>query len=178
MSNKKDIIMILKPDHIKILETIDVEPYLNFLKTQPVNWNHGFNRWHNRDQVFFNVQAFPLMDDYKIFPLYDEFYKISDKIRTILKKHYGQGKFYKVHFSRMTNKSECIGHRDLGGDFPIAHRIHVPLKTDKEVVLEVEDKQFTPEVGKMFELNNQKWHTVKVGGKQERLTLIVDYIPS
>ena len=170
-----DSLKKIKPDYIKILETIDVEPYLKFLKTQPVNWDHDFNRWHQRDQLFINVQAFPLMDNYKAYPLYDEFYKISNEIRTILKKHYGQGKFYKIHFSRMTHKSECKRHKDNFSS--LAHRIHVPLTTDKEVVLEVEDKQFTPEVGRMFELNNCKPHAVKVGGKQERLTLIMDYVP-
>ena len=166
----------VKPDYIKILETIDIKPYLKFLKTQPVNWNHGFNQWHQRDQVFINVQAFPLMDEYKIFPLYDEFYKISSPLRKILKKHYGEGKFYKIHFSRMTHKSECKKHVDRGGDFLNAHRIHVPLKTNNKVVLEIGDKQFTPKVGRMFEVNNSKLHTVKVGGKRERLTLIVDYL--
>jgi len=168
----------IKPNYIKLLETINIKPYLKFLKTQPVNWNHGFNRWHNRDQTFINVQAFPLVDEYKTFPLHDEFYKISSKIRMILKKHYGPGKFYKVHFSRMTHESECRKHTDLGGEFPKAHRIHIPLKTNNKVSLEVGDKQFIAKVGRMFEINNSKPHAVKVGGKQERLTLIVDYIPS
>tara|TARA_Y100001951_G_C11211299_1_gene223134 strand:+ start:111 stop:623 length:513 start_codon:yes stop_codon:yes gene_type:complete len=166
----------IKPDYIKILETIDIKPYLKFLKTQPVNWNHGFNKWHNRDQIFINVQAFPLIDEYKIFPLYDKFYKISSQIRKVLKKHYGEGKFYKIHFSRMTQDSECKKHRDLASDFPNSHRLHVPLKTNKKVVLEIGDKQFTPKVGTMFEINNSKTHTVKVEGKQERLTLILDYL--
>jgi len=168
----------MKPDYIKILETINVKPYLKFLKTQPINWNHDFNRWHDRDQVFFNVQAFPLMDDYKVFPLYNEFYKISNKIRTILKKHYGSGKFYKVHFSRMTPESECKKHTDLGGHFSNSHRVHIPLKTNNKVIFEIGDKQFIAKVGRMFEVNNSKPHAIKVGGKQERLTLIVDYIPS
>ena len=166
----------IKPDYIKILETIDIKPYLKFLKTQPVNWNHGFNKWHNRDQIFINVQAFPLIDEYKIFPLYDKFYKISSQIRKVLKKHYGEGKFYKIHFSRMTQDSKCKKHRDLASDFPNSHRLHVPLKTNKKVVLEIGDKQFTPKVGTMFEINNSKTHTVKVEGKQERLTLILDYL--
>ena len=168
----------IKPEYIKILETINIKPYLKFLKTQPVNWNHGFNHEHDRDQIFINVQAFPLMDDYKIFPLYDEFYKISSQIRMILKKHYGPGKFYKVHFSRMTAASECKKHTDLGGEFPNAHRVHVPLKTNNKMLLEVGDKQFIAKVGRMFEINNSKPHTVVVKGKQERLTLILDYIPS
>ena len=168
----------MKPDYIKILETINVKPYLKFLKTQPINWNHDFNHWHDRDQVFINVQAFPLLNDYKDFPLYDEFYKISSKIRMILKKHYGPGKFYKVHFSRMTNESECKKHMDLAGEFLKTHRVLLPLKTNNKVIFEIGDKQFIAKVGRMFEVNNSKLHTVKVGGKQERLTLIMDYEPS
>ena len=168
----------MKPDYIKILETINVKPYLKFLKTQPINWNHSFNRWHNRDQIFINVQAFPLMDDYRTFPLYDKFYKISNKIRTILKKHYGLGKFFKVHFSRMTSDSECKTHTDTGSHFFNSHRIHIPLKTNNKVLFEIGDKQFIAQVGRMFEVNNSKPHAVKVRGKQERLTLIMDYLPS
>ena len=165
-----------KPSYIKILGKINIDPYINFLNKNDINWNHSFNKLYNRDKDFKNVLAFPIVDQFKKLNFYSHFLEIGDEAQNLLFKNYGKGIFFKIHFSRMNSSSKIRKHTDNGLGFALSHRVHIPLITHDKVVVEVGNKKFIPLTGQMFEINNLKPHTVKVGGKKERLNLIIDYM--
>ena len=165
-----------KPKYYKVIGSIDPKIYLNFLENFDVNWDHQFNKLHNRNNDFNNVLAFPIVDKFKEMEYYDDFIKLSDDLKEILFNNYGDGIFLKIHFSKMTKKSKVRKHTDNGLGFSLSHRIQIPLQTDKNVSFIVSNKSLVPTSGELFEINNHKPHTVKISGLSERITLIVDYM--
>jgi len=163
-----------KPSTYKILGELDPKVYLDFLNDPEIDWNHPFNRRYNRDNDFTKVGAFPILDNFKQNSPYDRFIGISDELIKILSDHYGDGVFFKIHFSKMNEYSRVRKHIDNGLGFSLSHRIQVPL-TNNKVTFLVDGEPLTPTPGHLFEINNLKRHTVKVH-QGERLTLIVDYM--
>ena len=69
-------------------------------------------------------------------------------------------------------------HFDKHPSFHIGHRIHVPITTNSRVRFMIDGKPYRFEVGKAYELNNQKQHSVMNKGNEDRITFIFDYIPA
>ena len=68
-------------------------------------------------------------------------------------------------------------HFDSHASFRHSHRIHVPITTNNRVRFTIDGKPFRFEVGKAYEINNQKTHSVINSGKDDRITFIFDYLP-
>ena len=69
-------------------------------------------------------------------------------------------------------------HRDSHPSFHHGHRIHVPITTNPRVRFMIDGRPYHLEVGQVYELNNQKTHSVMNKGKDDRITFIFDYVPS
>jgi len=67
-------------------------------------------------------------------------------------------------------------HRDTLHSFRIGHRIHVPITTNESVGFTIAGKRYPFEVGKAYELNNQKVHSVMNLGSEDRISFIFDYV--
>ena len=59
-------------------------------------------------------------------------------------------------------------HFDAHESFRHSHRIHVPVTTNKRVRFTIDGKPFHFEVGKAYEINNQKKHSVMNLGSEQR----------
>ena len=68
-------------------------------------------------------------------------------------------------------------HFDRHPSFHAGHRIHVPVTTNRRVRFMIDGRPYQLEVGKAYELNNQKNHSVMNKGKEDRITFIFDYVP-
>lgn len=68
-------------------------------------------------------------------------------------------------------------HIDMLKSFRMGHRIHVPITTSATVRFMIEGKPYQFEVGKAYELNNQKKHSVMNMSKEDRISFIFDYVP-
>ncbi len=68
-------------------------------------------------------------------------------------------------------------HVDSLESFHMGHRIHVPITTNPAVRFMIEGKPYRFEVGKVYELNNQKTHSVMNMSKEDRISFIFDYVP-
>lgn len=69
-------------------------------------------------------------------------------------------------------------HFDSHPSFRHSHRIHVPITTNPRVRITIDGKPFRLAVGKAYEINNQKTHSVINSGKDDRITFIFDYMPA
>ena len=69
-------------------------------------------------------------------------------------------------------------HIDSHPSFRYGHRIHVPISTNPRVRFMIDGRPYKLEVGKAYEINNQKRHSVMNKGEEDRITLIFDYIPA
>jgi len=68
-------------------------------------------------------------------------------------------------------------HRDAHPSFHNSHRIHVPISTNSRVRFMIDGQPYKLEVGKAYEINNQKTHSVMNKGNEERINFIFDYVP-
>jgi quercetin dioxygenase-like cupin family protein len=68
-------------------------------------------------------------------------------------------------------------HRDTHPSFHQGHRIHVPITTNPRVRLHVDGRPYRLQVGRAYEINNQKNHSVYNKGNEDRITFIFDYVP-
>lgn len=69
-------------------------------------------------------------------------------------------------------------HFDAHASFSHSHRVHVPITTNPRVRFMIDGKPFRPEIGKAYEINNQKTHSVVNTGTEGRITFIFDYMPA
>ena len=51
------------------------------------------------------------------------------------------------------------------------------MSANSRVRFMIDGKPYKFEVGKAYELNNQKWHSVMNKGKEDRINFIFDYVP-
>lgn len=81
----------------------------------------------------------------------------------------------------MAAKLMCGGnirpHHDSHPSFHYGHRIHVPITTNPRVRFTIDGRPYKFEVGKAYEINNQKSHSVMNKGSEDRITFIFDYVP-
>jgi len=68
-------------------------------------------------------------------------------------------------------------HTDAHDSFRCSHRIHIPITTNTSVRFFIDGRPHQLEVGKAYEVNNQKRHGVMNGGISDRITFIFDYLP-
>ena len=68
-------------------------------------------------------------------------------------------------------------HRDSHPSFHYGHRIHIPIVSNPRVRFMLDGRPYRFEVGKVYEINNQKKHSVMNKGNEGRINFIFDYIP-
>ena len=68
-------------------------------------------------------------------------------------------------------------HVDRHPSFHAGHRIHVPVTTNPRVRFMIDGRPHQLAVGRAYEVNNQKNHSVMNKGTEDRITFIFDYLP-
>ena len=96
----------------------------------------------------------------------------------IIKKHYPTGgDVIRAVVASLRAGGNIKAHTDGHPSFHCAHRIHVPISTNPKVWFTIGGRPYQFEIGKAYEINNLKQHSVVNKGDEDRLTFIFDYIP-
>ncbi len=96
----------------------------------------------------------------------------------IIKQHYPTGgEVIRAVAASLTAGGNIKAHTDLHQSFHCAHRIHVPITTNPKVWFTIDGRPYQLKVGRAYEVNNQKQHSVANKGTEDRITFIFDYIP-
>lgn len=94
----------------------------------------------------------------------------------------------KEHFQNIFNNYEIIRavlvnlpagkdipkHLDAGDSLMYAHRCHIPIITNDDVLFTVDNETINMKQGEIYEINNSKLHSVDNKGTTDRYHLIVD----
>ena len=100
-------------------------------------------------------------------------------IHNVLAEHYEPGgTIIRAMAARLPADNIIKPHVDRHPSFHSSHRIHVPLTTNSRVRFMIDGRPYRLVVGRAYELNNQKNHSVMNKGSQDRITLIFDYLPA
>lgn len=108
-------------------------------------------------------------------PLRDVFAPIA---RTIAGFFPGTGRLMNAQVALLPPGEGIAHHTDRGPTLESSHRVHIPLVTHPDVRFEIEDRNYTLEVGVAYELDNMRRHAVHNGSPIDRIHLIVDYLSS
>ena len=99
-------------------------------------------------------------------------------MQQILSDHYPLGgTIIRAMAARLEAGGIIKTHRDSHPSFHYGHRIHIPIYTNPRVRFLIEGRPYPMEVGKVYEINNQKQHSVMNKGREGRINFIFDYVP-
>ncbi|MFT4768596.1 MAG: hypothetical protein ACI8RN_001733 [Glaciecola sp.] len=97
----------------------------------------------------------------------------------IIERFYAPGgTIIRAMAARLSAGATITPHTDNHESFRRGHRIHIPITTNSKVRFMIDGRPHRLEIGKAYEINNQKRHGVINGGDEDRITFIFDYIPS
>jgi hypothetical protein len=99
-------------------------------------------------------------------------------IDQVITKHYPPGgALLRAMVTRLGPGRRIARHKDFHPSFSVAHRIHVPLVTNRDVEFVVGAEHVLPRAHFAFELNNLMTHHVINNGDNTRIHFIFDYAP-
>lgn len=99
-------------------------------------------------------------------------------VNQIIETYYNKGGIViRAMAARLVAGGRINPHIDALKSFHMSHRIHVPITSNPAVRFMIEGKPYPFEVGKAYEINNQKKHSVLNMGKEDRISFIFDYVP-
>jgi hypothetical protein len=96
----------------------------------------------------------------------------------IIDKHYPKGgTIIRAMAAKLLAGGRIDPHHDKHPSFHCSHRIHVPVTTNPRVRFMIDGRPYQFKVGEVYEINNQKQHSVMNKGSDDRITFIFDYLP-
>lgn len=96
----------------------------------------------------------------------------------IIAEHYPPGgTVIRAMAAKLLAGGKISPHQDTHPSFHRGHRIHVPITTNSRVRFMIDGRPHRLQVGRAYEINNQKTHSVMNKGKDDRITFIFDYVP-
>lgn len=101
-----------------------------------------------------------------------------DLMQDIVAAHFAPGGvFLRAMAVRLPAAGRIAPHRDTHASFRRSHRIHVPLATNARVRFLVDGTPHRLAVGRAYEIDNQRPHSVLNNGATPRDHFIFDYLP-
>lgn len=97
----------------------------------------------------------------------------------IIKRFYPPGgTIIRAVAAKLVAGGKITPHIDALKSFSFGHRIHIPITTNKLVRFMIDGRPYRFEIGNVYEINNQKTHSVINAGKEDRINFIFDYVPA
>ena len=148
-------------------------------------------RWleSGREQLFAvhkDTQALKLVhfEDYRYEkPEYLElFSELEDELKPVVDfiAHYYQnnGFIVRMILAKLVAGGTIPEHTDAGFSLLNCHRVHLPIITNEDVIFSVGDENINMHVGELWEINNGTTHAVENRSTEDRIHLIVDWMPN
>lgn len=105
---------------------------------------------------------------------YDHYKSTLDQYLNIISNHFTI-KDYTALIVNLKPNGIINTHTDGGSKyFELGHRLHIPIKTNKDVSFTVGDTKQNMKVGKIYEINNLTTHSVENNSTENRIHLIMD----
>ena len=128
--------------------------------------------------VFVNLECWPEIEICKE-PGWDRLAEVAVPVmHDIIRRHYPPGgAIIRAMAAKLLAGGKISPHTDTHPSFHRGHRIHVPITTNPRVRFMIDGRPHQLQVGRAYEINNQKNHSVMNKGDDDRVTFIFDYVP-
>jgi Tfp pilus assembly protein PilF/quercetin dioxygenase-like cupin family protein len=111
--------------------------------------------------------------------LYSELEVVMQPVIDYISDYYRDNGFVvRMILAKLLKGGSIPKHTDTGYSLLNCHRVHIPLITSNDVVFSVRDEDVNMQVGEFWEINNGVTHGVENKGDEDRIHLIVDWIPN
>ncbi len=116
-------------------------------------------------------------------PDYRELYfELQDELKPavdcIADYYQNNGFLVRMLLTKMPPGSAIPEHVDSGPALMNCHRVHIPITTNDDVVFMVDGEKKNMQVGEFWEINNALDHSVENQGDEDRIHLIIDWMPN
>jgi hypothetical protein len=162
----EEVLELIKPEHWYLDETRNRMD--NLQETQSIILRYFDNYTSSRLPDYKNH-----IEDKEIYNVYRE---TIEKIKVELKKHYDFSN-YMVFLAKLLPKSQVGFHVDTGRFLEACHRIHIPLKTNDQVLYIIENVPYKWTKNNIYEFDNTRIHGVTNNSDQERIHLMFNLFP-
>jgi hypothetical protein len=113
--------------------------------------------------------------DEKMLSLFDNFItKVKEKLNKFFA--YKNPVITKLVFAKLYSKSLIYKHTYQGKMLRIVQRIHIPVFTNSNVTVMINNEKFFMELVNIYNFNNTMIHAVNNNSNENRIHLIIDYI--
>jgi Flp pilus assembly protein TadD len=123
-------------------------------------------------------------EDYKFQkPEYQALYsELKDEVRPVVEYiadyYRNNGFIVRMILAKLLAGGKIPNHTDAGFSLLNCHRIHVPIITNEKVVISVGGEEINMRTGDFWEINNATVHGVENHSAEDRIHLIVDWMPN
>ncbi|MDH3373928.1 MAG: aspartyl/asparaginyl beta-hydroxylase domain-containing protein [Gammaproteobacteria bacterium] len=128
--------------------------------------------------VFINLDVWPVLEVIKE-PGWHHLADVAIPVmHDIIDRFYPKGgTIIRAMAAKLLAGGKIAPHTDTHPSFHMGHRIHIPITTNNRVRFMIDGRPHRFEIGKAYEINNQKNHSVMNKGTEDRITFIFDYLP-
>ena len=111
--------------------------------------------------------------------LWYEFEEAVSPVISYVSRYYRNNGFVvRLMLAKLAAGGRIPRHTDAGWSLLNCHRIHLPIVTNEDVVFHVGGEDMNMKVGELWEINNGTVHGVENRGTEDRVHLIVDWMPN
>lgn len=172
------------------IKKIKVSNNLDGLKSIIDKLNFEWNIWEFRQKEYFeheNTKSIPLLwsTESTIFggtihvievQKYNSILYLLNEELLYLREKYN-GFIIKVLVANLDKNKKIYPHIDRGFLLANSHRLHLPIKTNSEVIFNINKEDYHMDEGIWYEFDNTKMHYVSNNSNENRIHLMVDIIP-
>ena len=111
--------------------------------------------------------------------LYADFETVLSPVVDYIARYYQNNGFVvRMILAKLVAGGKIPKHTDAGYSLLNCHRIHMPITTNEDVVFFVGGEEINMKIGELWEINNGTVHAVENRGAEDRVHLIVDWMPN
>jgi Flp pilus assembly protein TadD/quercetin dioxygenase-like cupin family protein len=111
--------------------------------------------------------------------LYSDLEEVMQPVIDYISDYYRDNGFVvRMILAKLLPGGSIPKHTDAGYSLLNCHRVHIPLITSDEVAFSVGGEEINMRVGEFWEINNGVTHGVENRGAEDRIHLIVDWMPN
>jgi len=112
----------------------------------------------------------------------DLFFELEDDLRPIVdyvaNYYQNNGFIVRMILAKLVAGGKIPEHTDAGYSLLNCHRVHLPIITNDDVIFSVGGETINMKAGELWEINNGTAHAVENRSAEDRVHLIIDWMPN
>jgi tetratricopeptide (TPR) repeat protein len=110
------------------------------------------------------------------------YHELQEELKPLVKYiadfYQDNGFVVRLIFAKLLAGGNIPRHADGGFSLLNSHRVHIPIVTNDRSIFFVNGEEKSMQVGELWEINNKLIHMVENRGDEDRIHLIIDWMPN